>query len=40
MIYEEYDEEFYERMEAEINFRTTLIKFDDDLNEGFIIQQF
>jgi len=33
-------EEFKARIEEEINDKTTLIKFNDDLNEGFIIQQF
>jgi len=37
---EETDEDFKTRMEEEINDKTTLIKFEDDLNEGFIIQQY
>lgn len=34
---DETNEEFINRIEEEINENTTLIKFDDDLNEGFII---
>ena len=37
---EETDEEFKARIEEELNDNTTLIKFGDDLNEGFIIQQY
>jgi hypothetical protein len=33
----EREEEFKARIEEEINDKTTLIKFGDDLNEGFII---
>jgi len=33
-------EDFWEAIEEEINDKTTLIKFGDDLNEGFIIHQF
>jgi len=36
----ETDEDFKARIEEEINDKTTLIKFDDDLNKGFIIQQY
>ena len=37
---DESEEEFKTRIEEEINDKTTLIKFSDDLNEGFIIQQY
>ena len=38
---QEYDEEQYkEDIEEEINNKTTLLKLGDDLNEGFIIQNF
>jgi len=37
---EESEEHFKARMEEEINNETTLIKFEEDLNEGFIIAQF
>ncbi len=37
---EESEEHFYKRMEEEISEKTTLIKFEDDLDEGFIIGQF
>lgn len=37
---EETEEEFKERIENHINDNTTLIKFSDDLNDGFIIQQY
>lgn len=39
---DDYDdiEEFWEAVEEEISDNTTIIKFDDDLNEGFIIQQY
>lgn len=37
---EENDEEFKVRIEEEINDKTTLIKFSDDLDDGFIIQQY
>jgi len=37
---EETDEEFKQRIEEEISEKTSLIKFDEDINEGFIIQQF
>ena len=33
-------EDFWNAVEEEINNKTTLIKFGDDLNEGFIIAQF
>lgn len=33
-------ESFKEHIEEEITDKTTLIKFDDDLDEGFIIQQY
>ena len=33
-------EEFWNAVEEEINDKTTLIKFEADLNEGFIIQNF
>ena len=36
---DETEEGFKKRIEEEINENTTLIKFEDDLNEGFIIQQ-
>lgn len=36
----ETDEEFKARIEEEINDKTTLIKFEEDLNEGFIIGQY
>jgi len=34
------EEEFKQAIEEEISNNTTLIKFDDDLDEGFIIQQY
>ena len=34
------EEEYQKAIENEISEKTTLIKFDDDLNEGFIIGQF
>jgi uncharacterized alpha/beta hydrolase family protein len=34
---EETEEEFIKRIEEEINDKTTLIKFENDINEGFII---
>ena len=37
---EETDEDFLNRIEEEINNKTTLIKFKDDLDEGFIISQY
>lgn len=39
---DDYDEieDFWDAVEEEMNDKTTLIKFDDDLNEGFIIQQY
>jgi len=37
---EEEQTELKSFIENEINEKTTLIKFDDDLNEGFIIQQY
>lgn len=33
-------EQYGEEVEEEINNNTTLIKFEDDLNEGFIIQNY
>lgn len=36
----EYTNEFKEYLEEEINNNTTLIKFDDDLDEGFIIASY
>jgi|GEM_PF-2328986 len=33
-------EDFWNAVEEEINDKTTLIKFGEDLNEGFIIAQF
>ncbi len=36
----ETDDEFKTRIEEEINDKTTLIKFSDDLDEGFIIGQY
>lgn len=33
-------EDYWTAVEEEINDNTTLIKFEDDLNEGFIISQF
>ena len=36
----ETDEEFKDRIEEEISDKTTLIKFGDDLDEGFIIAQY
>lgn len=35
-----YEEEFKAKIEEEINDKTTLIKFGDDLDEGFIIQNY
>jgi len=37
---EDKQEDFNKLIEEEINDKTTLIKFSDDLDEGFIIQQF
>ena len=37
---DESEEDFKTRIEEEINDNTTLIKFEDDLNEGFIIAQY
>lgn len=37
---DETDEDFKERVEMELSEQTTLIKFGNDLNEGFIIQQY
>jgi len=34
------EDEFNQAIEEEINDKTTLIKFGDDLNEGFIIQSY
>ena len=34
---DETEDEFKERIEEEISDKTTLIKFDDDIDEGFII---
>jgi len=34
------DEDFKRKIEEEISDETTLIKFDEDLDEGFIIQQY
>ena len=34
------EEEFFEAVEEETGGNTTLIKFGDDLNEGFIIGQY
>ena len=36
----ETEEEFNKRIEEEINDKTTLIKFGEDLNKGFIIAQY
>ena len=36
----ENDKDFYKRIEEEINDKTTLIKFSDNLDDGFIIQNF
>ena len=36
----ETEEEFKQVIEEELNDKTTLIKFNDDLNEGFIIQNY
>ena len=33
-------EDFWNAVEEEINDNTTLIKFEDDLNEGFIVGQY
>lgn len=33
-------ESFWEDVEQEINDNSSLIKFEDDLNEGFIVQQY
>ncbi len=33
-------EDFWEAVEEEINEKTTLIKFDEDLNEGFIVRNY
>lgn len=33
-------EDFNKALEEEINDKTTLIKFEDDINEGFIIQAY
>jgi len=37
---EELKKRYKQQIEEEINNNTTLIKFDDDLDEGFIIQQY
>lgn len=37
---DESDGDFKARVEEEITDKTTLIKFDDDIDNGFIIQQF
>ena len=37
---DEIEEVFYERIEEEISEKTTLIKIGEDLDEGFIIQQY
>jgi len=37
---EETEEEFKERIEGEIESRTTLIKIGEDLDDGFIIQSY
>ncbi len=37
---DEDDEVYKERLEHEINENTTLIKFEDDIDKGFIIAQF
>ena len=37
---DETDEDFYKRVEEAISDNTTLIRFEDDINEGFIIQQY
>jgi len=37
---EEFNELLKERIEEEINNKTTLIKFDGDLDEGFIIESY
>ena len=37
LIYEQNLEDYKQAIEEHINHNTTLIKFDDDLNEGFII---
>lgn len=37
---EEIKQKFKEEMEEHINDNTTLIKFSDDLDDGFIIQQY
>ncbi len=37
---EEEDDDFNKRIEEEISDKTTLIKFEEDLNDGFIIQQY
>ena len=34
------EEEYNQAIEEEINDKTTLIKFEEDINEGFIIGQF
>jgi hypothetical protein len=36
----EVEDDYLKAVEEEISEKTTLIKFEDDLNEGFIIQQF
>ena len=38
--FKETEEEFNKQIEQEISDKTTLIKFEDDLDEGFIIQQY
>lgn len=38
--YEENEDGYKEAIEEEINNNTTLIKFSDDIDEGFIIQQY
>ena len=37
---DETEDEYKERIEEEISDNTTLIKFDEDLNEGFIIANY
>lgn len=36
----ETEEEYFEAIEEDISNNSTLIKFEDDLNEGFIMQQY
>jgi hypothetical protein len=37
---DENEDEFNKRIEEEINDKTSLIKFDEDINEGFIISSY